>query len=109
MVIRVLEVWEKLGFGLESLGALSLEKGVERKSEEAKEMRVLKKGKKRSCQPYVEQVSSIYKMGNLGTMLKMGNLMGFRPPDRDEPNMKDDVHDVNYPIHAATLSFLNCI
>lgn len=39
----------------------------------------------------------------------MGHLKGFRPPDRDEPNMKDDVHDVNYPIDATTLSFWNCI
>ena len=32
-------------------------------------------------------------------------LMGLGPPNRDEPNMKDDVHDENYLIHPTALSF----
>lgn len=32
--------------------------------------------------------------------------MGFGPLDCDESNMKDDMHDENYPMHPSTLKFL---
>lgn len=37
--------------------------------------------------------------------MKRGLLIGFWPLDRDKVNVKDDVHDENYPIHPTTLNF----